>query len=132
MKVETIFILSLPEQYADPNEWSQEIGLTPLCICKKGERVSPNPRALISPNSYWVFGIERYPENTVEDQLSRVLEQVYNKKNKILNLVKRLKLNVKINIYVWIDNLSNLSVTFSNDVLKKMTELEILFTFARY
>ena len=132
MKVETIFILSLSEQYTDPDEWSQEIGLMPLRICKKGERVSPNPRALISPNSYWVFGIKCYPENTVEDQLSRVLDQVYDKKNKILNLTKRLKLDVKINTYVWIDDLSDLSVIFSNDVLKKMAELGILFTFTRY
>lgn len=132
MKVETVFILNLFHQYADPKEWSQEIGLTPLKVCAKGEKVSAHPRAQISSDSYWVFGIEKRPEKTVEDQVYGVLNHVYNKRKIIKKLVDLLGLEIKCHVYVWIDNLSELSISFNNELIKMMTELEVSFAFTRY
>lgn len=132
MKVETLFILNLPDQTTDVENWEKLLKLSPLKFCKRGEKVGKSATALISPDTYWVYGIKCTSEKSAEDQIARVLEQVYSKKIEIIKLINKLGLEAKCNTYVWIDNISDLSLTFSNDLLKKMVELDISFTFTRY
>ena len=131
IEVETWFILISPN-IADVDKWNNIIGLSPSEYVIKGNKVSANPRSMISDTSYWSFEIERCLEKTVEDQILRMLDQVYLKKIEILKLVKEQGLSVKFKTFVWSDHISDLSIQFSNDLLRRMTGLEISFSLERY
>lgn len=132
MKVETRFILTLANREADVNQWSQRIGIVPSKAISKGDEIITRRHSRVADDSCWVYEISRSVEASVESQVENLIKQVYAKKDQILSLVQDEKLEVDCETFIWLEENENLTVNFSPELMRKITELGAAFTLTRY
>lgn len=122
MEVQTLFTLTLSNKLANPEEWSQQIGLFPLYSVAKGQKLQDESGKQVAKDTLWVFGVNRRPETAVEAQLSQVVNEVYARKEQIQKLTKANGLEMKFETLAWFQDEDDY-IDFGHDIFKKISEL---------
>ncbi|WP_049722682.1 DUF4279 domain-containing protein [Gilvimarinus polysaccharolyticus] len=125
MNYETLFTMSADGRLVDVEQWKSYLGLSPTEFCRYGDNIPTKNSRCISMSSYWTYGILRSEYDSVDLQVSLLLDQLIPIADKIVALKKKYNLEVGMSSFAWVGegDLSDLDLFISAENISKISML---------
>ena len=126
MKFETLFTLDVEGLELDVESWSEYLGLTPLEVCRFGQKIPAGNSRSISLSSYWTIGIKKIEGHSINSQLSEVLDLVHPVRAKIKELSDKYSLDAGCASFAWLgedSEYSDVDLYIEHENIKRLAEL---------
>ncbi len=135
MIVETLYTLSKDGEALAVDGWSKKLGLTPLECCQFGQKIPIMNSRSISESSYWTLGIKKIEDESVNSQVSKVLDMLYPKIKEVNALIGEYGLNSGIGSFIWIDDgaeASDISIFLETKTIRRLANIQVDFAVCKY
>lgn len=135
MIIETVFTLSKDGVDLDVGSWSKGLGLTPLEFCQFGQQIPVKNSRSVSTSSYWTLGIKKTEDESVNSQVSKVLDELYPKENEINALIEEYRLDSGVASFIWVDDdteASDIDIYLETETIQRLAALQADFAVCIY
>jgi hypothetical protein len=135
MLMETLFTLEAYDRDIDVHEWSIFLGLEPIQCCRYGQKIPVENSRSISTSSYWTFGIKRTQDESIDSQVSKVLNILHPKADEIKQLITKFELESGVASFLWIGeeyDFSELDLHLEPETIQKLADIKADYVIRLY
>jgi len=135
MKFETLFSLIKDGVVLDVEEWSALLGIEEIEFCRFGTKIPNTNGRVISKSSYWTAGIRRTDDESINEQVAKLLDTLIPKKNEINMLINKYGLECGVSSFVWVGDdfeVSGMDFYLESNTIHQLAELQADFDICIY